>query len=68
MQRERRAARGAGHADGGPEITVDTPLRTALSELLGQGALHGRVLDEHGQAIGTLTVDAIARLAAGERA
>ena len=57
-----------GNADGGPEIPVDTLLRTALSELLGQGALHGRVLDEHGRAIGTLTVDTIARLAAGERA
>jgi osmoprotectant transport system ATP-binding protein len=57
-----------GNANGGPEIPADTPLRTALSELLGQGELHGRVIDEHGQSIGTLTVDAIARLAAGEDA
>jgi osmoprotectant transport system ATP-binding protein len=57
-----------GNADGGPEITADAPLRTALSELLGQGVLHGRVVDEHGQSIGTLTVDAIARLASGAEA
>jgi osmoprotectant transport system ATP-binding protein len=56
-----------GNANGGIEIPSDTPLRTALSELLGRGELHGRVVDEHGEPLGSLSVDAIARLAAGER-
>jgi osmoprotectant transport system ATP-binding protein len=55
-----------GSANGGPEITSDTPLRTALSELLAQGELHGRVVDGDGRALGTLTVEAIARIAHGE--
>jgi osmoprotectant transport system ATP-binding protein len=55
-----------GNANGGPEIPVDTPLRTALSELLGQDVLHGRVVDEHGQSIGSLSVDVIAQIAAGK--
>jgi osmoprotectant transport system ATP-binding protein len=57
-----------GTADGGPEIPLDTPVRTALSELLGRGELHGRVVDADGHALGSLSVDAIARLAHGERA
>jgi osmoprotectant transport system ATP-binding protein len=56
-----------GSADGGPELPLDLPLRTALSELLGQGELHGRVIDGDGQALGTLTVDAIARVAHGDK-
>ena len=56
-----------GDANGGIEIPNDTPLRTALSELLGRGELHGRVVDERGEPLGSLSVDAIARLAAGER-
>jgi osmoprotectant transport system ATP-binding protein len=57
-----------GSANGGPEIAVDTPLRTALSELLGQGELHGRVVDGDGASLGSLSVDEIARIAHGERA
>jgi osmoprotectant transport system ATP-binding protein len=57
-----------GNANGGPEIPADTPVRTALSELLGQGELHGRVLDADGKPLGSLSVDAIARIAHGERA
>jgi osmoprotectant transport system ATP-binding protein len=57
-----------GSADGGLEIPADTPLRTALSELLGRGELHGRVIDGDGETLGSLTVDAIARVAHGEQA
>jgi osmoprotectant transport system ATP-binding protein len=57
-----------GTANGGPEIGLDTRLRDALSDLLGHGALHGRVIDGDGQAIGSLTVETLARLAAGEPA
>jgi osmoprotectant transport system ATP-binding protein len=55
-----------GSANGGPEIPLDTVLRDALSDLLGHGALHGRVVDDHGAAVGSLTVETLARLAAGE--
>jgi osmoprotectant transport system ATP-binding protein len=55
-----------GSADGGPEIALDTPLRDALSDLLGHGALHGRVVDADGHPVGTLTVETLARMAAGE--
>jgi len=52
-----------GTANGGPEIAHDTILRDALSDLLQHGELHGRVVDEHGAAIGSLTVETLARLA-----
>ncbi|MDA0182137.1 ABC transporter ATP-binding protein [Solirubrobacter phytolaccae] len=52
-----------GTANGGPEIAHDTILRDALSDLLQHGELHGRVVDEHGTAIGSLTVETLARLA-----
>lgn len=52
-----------GSANGGPEIALTLPLRDALSDLLQHGALHGRVVDEHGSAIGSLTVETLARLA-----
>ncbi len=51
----------------GLDIPEDTPVRTALSELLGRGETHGRVIDADGNAVGSLSVDAIARLAHGER-
>jgi osmoprotectant transport system ATP-binding protein len=51
----------------GLDIPEDTPVRTALSELLGRGETHGRVLDADGTPVGSLSVDAIARLAHGER-
>jgi osmoprotectant transport system ATP-binding protein len=52
-----------GSANGGPEIRNDATLRDALSDLLQHGALHGRVVDEHGNALGSLTVETLARLA-----
>lgn len=56
-----------GSANGGLDIPEDTPVRTALSELLGRGETNGRVLDGDGKPVGSLSVDAIARLAHGER-
>jgi osmoprotectant transport system ATP-binding protein len=55
------------HSDGGLDIPEDTPVRTALSALLGQGETHGRVLDGDGNPVGALSVDDIARLAHGEK-
>jgi osmoprotectant transport system ATP-binding protein len=57
-----------GKANGGPEIALETPLREALSDLLQHGALHGRVIDGEGRTLGMLTVETLARLAAGESA
>jgi osmoprotectant transport system ATP-binding protein len=57
-----------GSVNGGPELTPDVKLRDALSDLLAHGALHGRVLDDQGQPVGSLTVETLAQLAAGERA
>jgi osmoprotectant transport system ATP-binding protein len=57
-----------GGVDGGPDIPLDARLRDALSDLLAHGALHGRVVDGEGQAIGSLSVETLARLAAGEPA
>jgi osmoprotectant transport system ATP-binding protein len=51
----------------GLDVPEDTPVRTALSELLGRGETHGRVLDAEGRPVGSLSVEAIARLAHGER-
>ena len=51
---------------GGPHLRLEVPLRDALSDLLAHGALHGRVVDEEGRALGTLSVETIAHLAAGE--
>jgi osmoprotectant transport system ATP-binding protein len=55
-----------GSANGGPEIREDAVLRDALSDLLGHGALHGNVVDDGGSAVGSLSVETLARLAAGE--
>ena len=55
-----------GSANGGPDLALGTPLRDALSELLGAGALHGNVIDGEGVPLGSLTVETLARLAAGE--
>src|SRR3954471_10840566 len=52
-----------GNADGGPEIACGMSLRDALSDLLQHGALHGRVVDDDGATLGTLTVETLARLA-----
>ena len=52
-----------GSANGGPEIRDDASLRDALSDLLQHGALHGNVVDKDGHAIGSLTVETLARLA-----
>ncbi|HET6548993.1 MAG TPA: ABC transporter ATP-binding protein [Solirubrobacter sp.] len=57
-----------GSVNGGPELAPDVKLRDALSDLLAHGALHGRVLDDEGRALGSLTVETLAHLAAGERA
>ena len=55
-----------GSANGGPELPLETPLRDALSDLLSHGTTHGRVVDDDGQALGTLSVDTLARIAAGD--
>jgi osmoprotectant transport system ATP-binding protein len=55
-----------GSANGGPEIALETPLRDALSDLLAHNALHGRVVDDEGRSLGTLSVETLAQLAAGE--
>jgi osmoprotectant transport system ATP-binding protein len=52
-----------GSSNGGPEIRDDSTLRDALSDLLQHGALHGNVVDEQGTALGSLTVETLARLA-----
>jgi osmoprotectant transport system ATP-binding protein len=57
-----------GSANGGPEIGLETRLRDALSDLLAHGALRGRVVDGDGHAIGSLSVETLAKLAAGEPA
>jgi osmoprotectant transport system ATP-binding protein len=57
-----------GTADGGPEIAQSALLRDALSDLLGHGTVHGRVVDEQGAVLGTLSVETLARLAAGKPA
>ena len=54
-----------GSANGGPEIRDSALLRDALSDLLSHGALHGRVVDADGNALGTLTVETLAKMAAG---
>ena len=56
-----------GEIGDGLDVPEDTPIRTALSELLGRGETHGRVLDAEGRPVGSLSVEAIARLAHGER-
>ncbi len=55
-----------GSANGGPELALESPLRDALSDLLAHGTTHGRVVDGDGQALGTLSVDTLARIAAGD--
>ena len=55
-----------GSANGGPEIPPTCSLRDALSDLLQHGALHGRVVDEDGQALGSAQRrDAAARAGGG---
>ncbi len=54
-----------GSANGGPEIRDSALLRDALSDLLAHGELHGRVVDADGNALGTLTVETLAKMAAG---
>jgi osmoprotectant transport system ATP-binding protein len=56
-----------GSANGGPELDHDMLLRDALSDLLQHGATHGTVVD-HGTAIGSLSVETLAHIAAGEDA
>jgi osmoprotectant transport system ATP-binding protein len=55
-----------GSVNGGPDIGIDISLRDALSTLLEHGAVHGRVIDAAGAPLGSLTVEAIAHVAAGE--
>ena len=50
---------------GGPELDRDMLLRDALSDLLQHGATHGTVVDD-GTAIGSLSMQTLARIAAGE--
>jgi osmoprotectant transport system ATP-binding protein len=52
-----------GSANGGPDISDDATLRDALSDLLQHGALHGNVVDAQGTALGSLTVETLAKLA-----
>lgn len=57
-----------GSANGGPEIALDARLRDALSDLLAHGTTHGRVIDADGRSVGSLSVDTVAKIAAGEAA
>ena len=57
-----------GSANGGPELPLDMLLRDALSDLLQHGATHGRVVDAEGAALGSLSVETLAHVAAGEDA
>jgi osmoprotectant transport system ATP-binding protein len=54
-----------GGANGGPELPLDMILRDALSDLLQHGATHGTVVDD-GTALGSLSVETLAHVAAGE--
>jgi osmoprotectant transport system ATP-binding protein len=49
----------------GPELSPDTRLRDALSDLLAHGATHGRVVQD-GAMVGSLSVEELARIAHGE--
>jgi len=55
-----------GSANGGPELKPDTRLRDALSDLLQHGATHGNVVNDEGTAVGSLSVETLAHVAAGE--
>ena len=55
-----------GSANGGPDLGLDMLLRDALSDLLQHGATHGRVVDGDGAALGSLSVETLAHVAAGE--
>ncbi len=57
-----------GSVNGGPELGLDMLLRDALSDLLQHGATHGRVVDGEGAALGSLSVEMLAHVAAGEDA
>jgi osmoprotectant transport system ATP-binding protein len=52
-----------GSPNGGPDIPQGYSLRDALSDLMQHGALHGNVVDEDGKALGSLSVETLARLA-----
>jgi osmoprotectant transport system ATP-binding protein len=54
-----------GSANGGPELALDMLLRDALSDLLQHGATHGTVVDD-GRPLGSLSVETLAHVAAGE--
>jgi osmoprotectant transport system ATP-binding protein len=55
-----------GSANGGPELPLDMLLRDALSDLLQHGATEGTVVDD-GTALGSLSVETLAHIAAGEK-
>ncbi len=55
-----------GSINGGPELPLDMLLRDALSDLLQHGATQGRVVDLQGEALGSLSVETLAHVAAGE--
>jgi osmoprotectant transport system ATP-binding protein len=50
-----------GHAEGLPELSEQTSLKDALSEMIGSGVERGVVVSE-GNVLGSLTLDAIRRL------
>jgi osmoprotectant transport system ATP-binding protein len=52
-----------GPANGGPDIRDTALLRDALSDLLQHGELHGRVVNERGETVGGISMEALARLA-----
>jgi osmoprotectant transport system ATP-binding protein len=56
-----------GQADGDVTVRARMPAREALSEMLAAGTEEALVLDDDGQAAGTLTIDAIGEMLAAER-
>ena len=50
-----------GHAEGLPELSEQTSLKDALSEMIGSGVERGVVVSE-GNVLGSLTLDAIRQL------
>jgi osmoprotectant transport system ATP-binding protein len=52
-----------GPANGGPDIPDTALVRDALSDLLQHGAVTGRVVDAHGQTVGGISLESLAKVA-----
>ena len=49
-----------------PMVELDDILRDALTDLLGHGTQYGPVVDDHGKAVGVLSIDLLAHVTAGD--